>query len=197
MFTRVKVSQGQNLSQPALHTACPRAEVLLDFTWADSPREFPHVTETSSTDIHAPCALRHTGLQARAVPNGQTEHHSVTPLPTRVCGSSRLPTPPLLRAPPCTPGHVWGELDGGWLCARSPAQGCLLVPHSTCARESCLLKLGVEGHPCPAWGAGPRPHGEGSGLGSSQCARERTSSGAPAGNGLCRRSWLKLHIWGP
>lgn len=99
MFTRVKVSQDQNLSQPALHMACPRAEVLLDFTWADPPREFPHVTETSSTDIHAPCALRHTGLQARAAPNGQTEHHSVTPLPTRVCGSSRLHTPPLLRAP--------------------------------------------------------------------------------------------------
>ena len=78
----VQVRQGVPRPDP-FTTSAPHsvsgAEVLLGFTWADSPRESPHVTETPSPDIHIPCALRHTGLQARAAPNGHTEHRSVAP----------------------------------------------------------------------------------------------------------------------
>lgn len=50
-----------------------------------------------------------------------------------------------------------------------PSWVCLLVPYSTCARASRLLRLGCGGHPCPR-GSWPRPHGEGSGLGGGQRA---------------------------
>lgn len=39
-----------------------------------------------------------------------------------------------------------GERDGGRLCVHAPRRGvCLLVPYSTCAHASCLLRLGCGG----------------------------------------------------
>ena len=213
----VQVRQGVPRPDP-FTTSAPHsvsgAEVLLGFTWADSPRESPHVTETPSPDIHIPCALRHTGLQARAAPNGHTEHRSVAPCRR---GHAVHPghTPPSARAPAPHPGSSRPRA--------LPCSGPCPAPQGVCRVSSMVdgcahvlpgagLPAGLPQHLCPCvlpaeaglWRGTHVPHGElapvltGKARGSAVASVPGSGPclGYLLGMGCCRWSWLKLHVRG-